>query len=187
MMYRGEVASRKGWSKEKTVHTPPLPGCKDASDACLTKALGTGCSDGTTAAECQLSCGTCPALKRQSFALVVFICNGGNDHYGNPPTEQIVRALRLRRSLSRLQTSIATVAVTHGYDAGSLAALRKVGWEVHDISGVDAAAIMRQVPRETPGYHWPRYRTVQQRQDNMCRAVHLLAWNLTTYDRMTHL
>ena len=53
-----------------------------------------------------------------------------------------------------------------------------------DISGVNAAAIMRQVPREMPGYHWPRYRTVQQRQDNMCRAVHLLAWNLTKYDRI---
>ena len=33
----------------------------------------------------------------------------------------------------------------HGYDELSLAALRRVGWTVRDITSVDAAAIMKQV------------------------------------------
>ena len=114
-----------------------------------------------------------------------FVCVSARAQYGNPPTEQIIRAIRLRRSLERIQSSIATVAVVHGYDAMSVDALRQVGWDVRDISHVDATAIMRQVPRESVGYHWPRYRSnVQTRQDNKCRAVHLLAWNLTEYDRI---
>ena len=124
-------------------------------------------------------------LPTSCLLVVVFICNGGNDHYGNPPTEQIIRALRLRRSLTRLKTSIRTVAVVHGYDEVSVHALKAVGWEVRDVTHVDATAIMKQIPHEAAGYHWPRYRAnVQKRQDNKCRAVHLLAWNLTEFDRI---
>ena len=145
----------------------------------------TGDVTGDAADRCALSCGTCPALSSMRFALVVFICNGGLDHYGNPPTEQIIRALRLRRSISRLRSQIRTVAVVHGYNEASLQALRQVGWEVRDATHVDAAAIMKQVPRETTGFHWPRYRGgVQSRADNKCRAIHLLAWNLTEFDRV---
>jgi hypothetical protein len=185
MPYRGEVAPRRLWPKKTMAQAGPPSGCVDASPSCRVRALGRGClANESIASECGLSCGTCGALRFKSFALVVFICNGGNDFYGNPSTEQIVRALRLRRSLSRLQSQIRTVAVVHGYDNASVTSLRRVGWEVRDITHVDAAAIMRQIPRETVGYHWPRYRTVQQRQDNMCRAVHLLAWSLTEFDRV---
>ncbi len=184
MLYRGEVAAKRLWPKPTAAHAPVPAGCVDAAPSCHMRALGRGCLDAATARECRLSCGTCPALRSTRLAFVVFICNGGADHYGNPSTEQIVRALRLRRSLARLQSTLRTVAVVHGYDNVSLAALRHVGWEVRDISGVAAGAIMRQVRRETIGYHWPRYRTVQARQDNMCRAVHLLAWSLIEFDRI---
>jgi hypothetical protein len=184
MMYKGEVAARHSWPKHQEAEVALPPDCSDVSLACHTRAAGLGCSEPHTAHECALSCGTCAALREARLALVVFICNGGKDHYGNPPTEQIVRALKLRRSLSRLQSQIRTIAVVHGYNNVSLEALRKTGWEVRDFSHVDAGSIMRQVPRETVGYHWPRYRTVQDRHDNMCRAVHLLAWSLTQFDRI---
>ena len=185
MLYRGEVAAKQLWPKHTEARAiAPPSGCSDGSASCHVRALGLGCQDSAVASQCTLSCGTCHALRPLRLAFVVFICNGGNDYYGNPPTEQIVRALRLRRSLSRLQSQIRTVAVVHGFGNASIAALRHVGWEVRDISGVDAGAIMRQIRRETVGYHWPRYRTVQAREDNMCRAVHLLAWSLVEFDRV---
>ena len=185
MLYRGEVAAKQLWPKHTEARAiAPPSGCSDGSASCHVRALGLGCQDSAVASQCTLSCGTCHALRPLRLAFVVFICNGGNDYYGNPPAEQIIRALRLRRSLSRLQSQIRTVAVVHGFGNASIAALRHVGWEVRDISGVDAGAIMRQIRRETVGYHWPRYRTVQAREDNMCRAVHLLAWSLVEFDRV---
>jgi hypothetical protein len=178
--------------KNATEPVIPPAGCADAlGESCRRLASADGCTRdhgggaGALSSRCALSCGACPALSSQRFALVVFICNGGNDFYGNPPTEQIIRAIRLKRSLVRLQSAIATVAVVHGYDGPSIDALRAVGWEVRDVSHVDAASIQKQIPREAAGYHWPRYRAnVQHRQDNKCRAVHLLAWNLTEFSRI---
>ena len=193
VIYRGEAAPRVLWPKRDdaenaTDREKPAPpaGCKDSmGKACRGLSLGNGCARADVARGCALSCGTCPALATKRFALVVYICNGGNDHYGNPPTEQIARAVRLRRSLTRLHTRIATVAVVHGYDPISVSVLRESGWDVRDVTHVDATAIMKQIPHETAGYHWPRYRAnVQTRLDNKCRAVHLMAWNLTEYDRI---
>jgi hypothetical protein len=124
--------------KNATEQIIPPAGCTDTlGQACHRLATADGC-DGehngvALSSQCTLSCGTCPALSSQRFALVVFICNGGNDHYGNPPTEQIIRAIRLKRSLVRLRTKIPTVAVVHGYDENSVAALRAVGWDVRDV------------------------------------------------------
>lgn len=192
IMFRGEVAPRvlppKRSGRNATEVVLPPVGCEDRlGPTCQRLATGDACDrqGGDVATQCALSCGKCPALAKQRFALVVFICNGGNDHYGNHPTEQIVRAIRLMRSIVRLRSAIATIAVVHGYDATSIAALRAVGWEVRDVSHVDAASIMKQIPREAVGYHWPRYRAnVQHRQDNKCRAIHLLAWNLTEFSRI---
>ena len=94
MMYRGEVAPRVLWPRHGRAPdaTAGPMGCgDDGGFACRQLALGRGCQNATTAASCELSCGSCAPLRALRFALVVFICNGGNDHYGNPPTEQIVR------------------------------------------------------------------------------------------------
>ena len=162
----------------------------------------------------------------QITALLARITSCHRHRGDNTPSTRALpvrQALRLRRSLTRLHSPIATVAIVHGYDAKSLATLRAVGWDVRDVSHVDAASIMKQIPREAPvrasctsarakvhtlytpssmralcehtkarplhvcsqGYHWPRYRSnVQLRKDNKCRAIHLLAWNMTEWDRI---
>ena len=100
-------------------HFPtPVPCGLGLEAAGIVAALGDGCARGSTPVECPLSCGTCDAARPKRFALVVFICNGGVDHYGNPPTEQLVRALRLKRSLLRLRSRLATVAVVPGGTIG---------------------------------------------------------------------
>ena len=93
------------------------------------------------------------------LAVIAFVCNGTR-HGGLPAEEHLGNAVRLRRTLKRLGIGIDTVAVTHGYDEPSQAALRRVGWLVEDVStSVDHTKMLRPIgslAAGKAGKHWPR-------------------------------
>lgn len=88
---------------------------------------------------------TNPAASALRFALVAFVCNGTS--YGGPLAHQhLARALRFRRHLRKLGSTLPTLAITHGYDATSLRALRRAGWDEMLVARAPTRA--RTHPRE---------------------------------------
>lgn len=132
-----------------------------------------------------------PSSRSLRYGLVTIVCNG-TAHDGPHADETLQRALRLRRLLRKLRSEVETVAIAHGFDAPSLAKLRKVGWgEVLDVSSsVDPTRLMRPIgslAAGKAGKHWPRaLRRTAPLSDPHKEAAIVHAPNHTAFKRAQH-
>jgi len=126
-------------------------------------------------------------------AFVTIVCNstGRGAHLGSyyaghdqiTPWDNVRQAVALGRSLPG--EGLERVALTRGLSDEASDVLRSNGWDVIDASGVpNSAFVLRRIEKSDATRHWPRSGRVQQRSDNECTSLKLLAWNLTEYSRL---
>ena len=97
----------------------------------------------------RLSTAACNREERQTasparYAFVVSLCNI-TDYYGKGGEMQLDRALRLKRTLHAVGSTIDTIAFVHGYSAHSITRLRTAGWDVRDMTAIDVSGLLQPI------------------------------------------